>query len=88
MMMSFTVYVVDGESVGTGIATYGVFAPYVGGVAKGLGNGDGALVGVPSGTVPDGDVIVIGAGAPPGTPAPFSIISPMLIETLVLPLGG
>jgi hypothetical protein len=83
------VYVVDGESVGSGIATYGAFlyTPYGGGVAKGVGNGDGAEVGAPNGTFPDGDDTTI-VRIPPGTSAPCSIISPTLTGTFVLPLSG
>jgi hypothetical protein len=48
------VYVVAGDSVGTGTAKYGTF-PLSNGVAYGVGSGDGAEVGLPNATGPTGD---------------------------------
>jgi hypothetical protein len=46
-----SVYVVDGESVGMGTATYGMFPLIVAGVANGVGSGDGGDVYAPTGTL-------------------------------------
>gem|GEM_PF-5226328 len=81
-------YVVFGASVGSGIATYG--PEYCGGdVENGLGKGDGALVGAPSGTAPAADVTaIIIAPFWPGSSAPVSMSIPTSRDTLVLPFGG
>ena len=56
-------------------------------MANGVGYGDGAIVGVPSGTPPVGDDTVIVTPSPVAD-APFSMISPMVTATFVLPVGG
>lgn len=82
-------YVLAGESVGIGAAMYGTSPLKPGGVAFGLGNGDGAEVYAPMGTAkPEFEVIVTTAFPykPNGEPAKTSM--PTLVETLVLPDGG
>jgi hypothetical protein len=58
-----------------------------GAVANGVGSGEGAIIGVPSGTFPDAEATTIVKPCP-GASAPCSMILPIATGTLLLALGG
>lgn len=72
-------YVDCGDNVGIGIASSGALAYPGDGVAKGVGSGDGAAVGVPIATATPW--LSSKANAPPYTNGPATISCPMFAAT-------